>query len=375
MRRQELEASIIERLIGVLPGRWEVNRESALLDSGPHCDFLLEREDHAGAIAVDFMSTVRIKDLLGRIALILVRQDRTIRSGQPLVFVIAAPRFGRRAVKEVEQLLSKHDPHMEWGLVDGQGTVRLKAPSLGLDVDEYAVPVRREASSRHSRRLFSDLNRWLLKILLLRQIPPGMWGGPRDKAGTPTDLHRIAGVSPETAHRFVRTFEEHDYLRRTKKGLKLVRVEAVLEAWLAAERLAPPSRIPASWFLEPESRLEYAFSPMTESQVIVGGFEACGRHGLLHTQSPQLEIHVQGNWRLEVEDWDIDLDEANEPALFLVESPYPRSIVGGCVAHDDLPTVDILQAALDVVHSTSRGREQAQLIVDNVLSYVAKEEL
>ena len=373
MRRQELEANVIEKLIGVLPGRWEVNLQTALLDSGQRCDVLLRRQEQAGVVAVEFMSTVRIKDLLGRIALIMVQQGRVARAGQPLVLVIAAPRFGRRAVKEVERFLSTNAQETEWGLVDGQGTLRLRAPSFGLDVDEYLVPVRGESPSRHSRRLFSDLNRWMLKILLLRQVPSGMWGGPRDRAGTPTDLHRIAGVSTETAHRFVRTFEEHDYLRRTKNGLKLVRVEALLDAWMAAERLAPPKRIPATWFLGPESRLEYAFSQLTESQVIVGGFEACGRHGLLHTQSPYLEIHVQGNWQMEVEDWEIDLDDVDEPELFLVESPYSRSILGGCVAHEDLPTVDVLQSALDVVHSSSRGTEQAQLIVDNVLSHVVRE--
>ena len=108
--------------------------------------------------------------------------------------------------------------------------------------------------------------------------------------------------------------------------------------------------------------------------MIVGGFEACGRHGLLHTRSPHLEIHVHGNWRLEVQDWEIDLDDVDQPDLFLLESAYSRSIIGGCVAHGDLPTVDILQAALDVVHSTSRGTEQAQLVVDNVLSHSSREE-
>ena len=374
MQKRELEADVIRRLERILPGRWESVGEAARVnDQEQRFDLLLERKDEAGLAVVELMSTVRIKDLLGRMALSIVQWSRTSRGGLRPVFVVAAPRFGRRAVSEVEQFLSENAPHMEWGLVDGQGTLRLRAPSLGLDVAEFAVPVRAESRSRHSRRLFSDLNRWMLKILLLRQMPGSNWGGPREKPGTPTDLHRIAGVSAETAHRFARTFEEHDYLRRTRKGLKLVRVEALLDAWMAAERLNPPKITPASWFIAPESRLEYAFTPTQGTSVIVGGFEACGRHGLLHTQPPRLEVHVQGDWRLEVDDWGIEIDDVDQADLFLLESPYAHSIVGGCVSHDDLPTVDILQAALDVIHSRSRGMEQAQLIVDNVLSYLPRD--
>ncbi len=375
MRRRELEADIINELRRFLPGQWEASHGALQAGGGgERTDLLLTQKDGSAVVVVEFMPTVRIRDLLGRLALLMVQWDPARRDGMRPAFVIAAPRFGRRAVREAEQFLSKNDPEMEWGLVDGHGTVRLSMPSLGLDTNVYEVPVRGDSPSRHNRRLFSDLNSWMLKILLLRKAPSEHWGGPRVKAGTPTELHRIADVSSETAHRFVRTFEEYDYLRRTKKGLKMVRVEALLEAWMAAERLAPPKRIPASWFLAGDSSLESVFSPTLNSQVVVGGFEACGRHGLLHTPSPHLEIHVLGNWKPEAADWKIELDGVDEPDLFLVESPYPRSIVSGCVEHDDLPTVDIIQAALDVVHSSSRGAEQAQLIMGNVLSYVARDE-
>jgi hypothetical protein len=375
MRRRELEADVLRELRRYLPGLWEVNdgADHGGRDSAPP-DLLLSRNEGAGAILVEFMPTVRIRDLLGRLALHMVQWGPTRRDGMQVAFVIAAPRIGRRAVNQVEQFVSESAPEMEWGLVDSHGTVRLRMPSLSLDTDFYEVPVRGEAPSRHGRRLFSDLNRWMLKILLLRNAPREQWGGPRDKAGTPTELHRIADVSPETAHRFVRTFEEHDYLRRTKKGLKLVRVEALLESWMAAERLSPPRRIPASWLLANGPNLDRAFSPTPNSQVAVGGFEACGRHGMLHTPSSRLEVHVQGNWRQDAQDWEIEVDGVDEPDLFLLESQYPKSVGPGCVDYPDLPTVDIIQAALDVVHSSARGTEQAQLIMTNVLSYAGRDE-
>ena len=326
-------------------------------------------------MALVLMTTVRITDLLGRLALAAIQWEAASKDlpGLPVI-VVAGPRIGKKAVNAAEEFVSEHMPNLDWGLVDGQGTVRIRARALGLDVSEFTVPVRTASSVRHNKILFSDLNRWMLKILLLREAPPEMWGGPREKPGTPTDLHRIARVSTETAHRFVRTFEEQDLLRRTRKGLKLVRIEALLETWMAAARLGPPERIPASWLMNKELRLEDVFPSKDEAPVLVGGFEACRRYGLLHTDSPTLEVHVGGNWRSEVNDWGIEFSDAAQADVILLDSTYPRSIVGGAVPDDDLPRVDIIQAGLDVIHAPSRGLEQAQLIMENVLSCLPKDD-
>lgn len=365
---------VLERLKQRLPGRWDVRVEASLEKHGERYDIVLERRDAPGLMVVERMSAVRIKDLLGRFALSIVQEGELFRREQrrPMV-VIAAPRFGRRSVNEVERFFAKNAPDMEWGVVDEQGTLRIRAPSLGLDVTEFTISVPAEASSRYSQRLFSDLNRWMLKILMLRKAPL-LWGGPRDKPGTPTDLHRIAGVSLETAHRFVRTFEKHDYLRRTRNGLKLVRCEALLDAWVAAERLHPPKRNPVSRLITEEPIMETAFVPSGGLSVGMGGFEACRRYGLLHTDVSVIEVHVPGNWRTAMDDWRIEICDEDQADLFLLESPYPRSIAGGYVLHDGLPTVDLLQAALDVVHSPARGTEQAQLIVDHVLSHLPRDD-
>jgi hypothetical protein len=374
MRREELEARAIDVLSNHLPGHWEPMSSTTGPGRDRGIDLLLRREDGFGLVVVVVMTTIRVTDLLGRLALAAIQWESASRElpGNP-VFVVAGNRIGRKTISEVELFMSQNLSNLEWGLIDARGTVRLKARSLALDVAEYSVPVRSESSSRHSRRLFSDLNRWMLKILLLGQMPGAWWGGPREKPNTPTELHRVAGVSVETAHRFVRTMDELDFIRRSRQGLKLVRVEAMVDAWMAAERLNPPGRIPVQWFISEEARLEYAFPPVGNTAVVVGGFEACRRHGILHTEPPGLEIHVDRNWRTEIEDWEVEMCESDEADLFLLESPYPQSVFKGSIRHDDLSTVDILQTALDVVHSPTRGMEQAEFVMEHVLSALPRD--
>jgi hypothetical protein len=374
MRKDELEARAIDVLINHLPGHWEPVSSATGSGHDRGIDLLLRRNDGPGLVVVIIMTTVRVTDLLGRLALAAIQWKSPSRElpGNP-VFVVAGPRIGRKTINEVELFFSENLPDLEWGLIDVRGTVRLKARSLAMDVAEYTVPVRSESSSRHSRRLFSDLNRWMLKILLLRQMPEAKWGGPREKPNTPTALHRIAGVSVETAHRFVRTMEDLDFIRRSRQGLKLVRVEAMVDAWMSAERLNPPGRIPVQWFNSEEARLEHAFPAVGNKAMAVGGFEACRQHGLLHTESPGLEIHVDRIWRTEVENWEVEMCESDEADLFLLESPYPQSVFKGCIRNDALPVVDIIQTALDVVHSPTRGMEQAEFIVDHVLSALPRD--
>lgn len=78
------------------------------------------------------------------------------------------------------------------------------------------------------------------------------------------------------------------------------------------------------------------------SALLSSGFQLHGRRG-------------------DAEDWEVEVDGVEEPDLLLLESQYPKSIGPGCVDYPDLPTVDIIQAALDVVHSPSGSQQQARV--------------
>ena len=322
-----------------------------------------------------FQPTTQLARLLGWMAVSALQWQsvKTHKSKTRPVLLVGADRIGAKTVRAVEAFMGEALPGWEWGVFDLHGMVRLHLPSLRIDVDRRRVSVRGDTPSRRSRTIFSDLNQWMMKILLLRPVASNLWGGPREAVGTPTDLHRVAGVSVETAHRFVRTFEERDFLRRTSAGLRIVRAEALLDTWLAAERLSPRWPIAVAWFLERPASLVDAFPDADDTKAIVGGFEACRRHGLLHASTDVLEIHVLGDWERDLPRWPFERCAQDKADLFLVPSRLSTSIGRGSVVGVDLPTVDVLQAALDVAHSAARGTEQAQFLIDHILGAQPKE--
>jgi hypothetical protein len=99
-------------------------------------------------------------------------------------------------------------------------------------------------AERGDRQLFTDLNRWLLKVLLLGKAPAEFFGGPRRQPRPATGLADLGGVSIAKAHTFVKAFEARGYLRRSRQGLKLVRVQEMLESWLQDEKNATPRSLP-----------------------------------------------------------------------------------------------------------------------------------
>ena len=323
-------------------------------------------------LLVGYVPVMRLSDLLGRIAVVAVQLTSIKKSSRP-VLLFGAPSVGARAVEAVASFMASHLGDWEWGLFGDSGSVRLHIPSLGTEVSFNASVRSGPAVGRKSAELFSDLNSLMLKILMLRGIGEKYWGGPTEAPRTPTDLHRIARVSIETAHRFVRTFEERGFLRRAVSGLQLVRAEELLDSWLVWERTRQHKSIPLVWFPRAPATLTEAFAGGPAGvELLVGGFEACKRLELLHATPGILQIHAPAGGAERQLGWDVEDAGLRSPDLVLLDCRRPRSIFSGKLRTEDLPTVDILQAAFDVVHSNARGVEQAGFLVDRILSSIPR---
>lgn len=373
---------MIEVAVGVL-SRWLpgariepkglVNKDGPAA-SVPVSEFVVTSGKKTRTVVVSSLPAIRIPDLLGRLAFMAINQNITGQAGASPMILVAAKQISAKSISAVESFMAANLSGREWGLIDTQGNVRLLVPSLGLDINETSVRTAKKRPSRQSKELFSDLNRWMLKILLLRHLPKHLWGGPTGPIATPTDLARVAGVSVEMAHRFFRTFEQYGYIRRTSRGLQLLHAEAMLDSWMAAERQVSVTRTPVRRVFSKGKRLKELFSPHPETTVAAGGFEACRRFDLLHASSESLEIHVLGNWKADILNWKVEPCSPEQADLVLVHSAYPRSIEKGLVQGRDLSTVDVLQAALDVVHSSARGIEQAGFLVEHILASIPEVE-
>jgi hypothetical protein len=94
--------------------------------------------------------------------------------------VIAAPRIAPVVIVHLEHFLAENAPGVAAGFLDEQGLLRFVGPGLG-ELNER--PQKRARLNKiavpDSGQLFSDLNQWMLKVLLAPGLPAEMLAAPR----------------------------------------------------------------------------------------------------------------------------------------------------------------------------------------------------
>jgi hypothetical protein len=310
-------------------------------------------------------------EILGRFAVgILEARRASARNDFTPLVVVAVPGLSSETKQVVGKFMATHAPDIGWGIADRYGAVRLAIPSLQIDLDQPGHIHRPKWRRQHPVRLFSDLNRWMLKILLLAEVSPSFWPGPRQRISSPTELHRVARVSVEKAHQFFRAFEQAGFVRQARDGLTVVRKRTLMQMWFHNELARTQVTVPARWLFGEPSSLQEVFSKAgAPTGFAIGGFEACRLLGVLHAPVAQRRVHVFGEVESGLEDWSLEACDDRDAHFHLCKARYPQSILRGFLVKDDLPVVDILQAALDVRGQAARGEEQAEYIVNEVLGW------
>ncbi|MBI2825107.1 MAG: hypothetical protein HYX69_10515 [Planctomycetia bacterium] len=334
-------------------------------------DLLLHVGDRCLAIKAKATQSVRIADLEGRLATaslqILPVADKI--AAIPVV-MIELPKLGPKALAFATEYMSEHAPSVGWCLFDSSGSFRLDVPGLHLSKTRRQRIANRSALPPARGSLFSDLNRWMLKILLMQGVPSNLWGGPRQAVMTAKDLRAVASVSTEKAYSFLRTFSRAGYLRETDSGIVVVRREELIRTWLNHELAFQAETIPVRWLFGAAPNLTRILVRQScPTQFAVTGFEACKLLGVLHAPVPRKEIYVCGNLDTAMQAWELHRCAPQDAACFLLKMPHPKSILRGCVISHGLPVVDILEATLRVSGQVPRGVEQAQYMLSDVLQW------
>jgi len=244
-------------------------------------------------------------------------------------------------------------------------------------------PKPREAAAQsQSVNWFSDLNQWLLKVLLAPRIPEKLLTAPRGQYRNVSELAKASGVSVMSAFRLARQLELANFLE-ADSGLRLVRVEELMERWQGANQ-RPRLEYPARWILGARraDRLldavrEYIRpadhpkrkGPGAKPGVCLGLFAAAERLGLgfVHGASPHLYVESRDLGVLR--QLGLAAAQHGEPADVMVRlAPRSQSIFRGAVPVDGVPVADVIQVWLDVQNHPARGRQQADEIRRRVLA-------
>ena len=172
------------------------------------------------------------------------------------VAVLASTYVSDSLAEDVRDFALRNTPDVGVGVIDAGGFRRFMGHGLEVLNAERSRVIETTRKESSPGNLFSDLNQWMLKILLSRSLPHSLLSAPRGHHENASQLAEAAGVSVMSAFRLVRQLSEEGFLE-VRGGLRLVRTEELLERWLRASQYRA-QETPARWILSGEKNRFHA---------------------------------------------------------------------------------------------------------------------
>jgi hypothetical protein len=330
----------------------------------------------------------RVIPLLSQAALEAVHYSRVM-PGHPVpLAIVGAHRIPDSIAEEAKQFMRERAPEVAVGVVDLEGLRLFAGHGLeSLSSSRRPLSELRAPNMRaRAPQLFSDLNQWMLKVLLAPRIPEGYLSAPRGQYQGASQLAAAAGVSVMSAFRFVEEFSKEGFLESGGRVLRLVRLRELLNRWMAASQRRV-LEIPMRWVLHRGKKAIWnavrsyrsdeamAFANPADQlssprpRLCLGLFEAAEALGIGFVRGVKPYLYLERLNADVVKDLGLSGNAKEEEADLYVRIPGNReSAFRGVVRKDGAPVSDILQVWLDVSQHPSRGKEQADLIWRKILS-------
>ena len=288
--------------------------------------------------------------------------------------IVAAPALSDAMAGALRDYVSAVAPGAAFGLVDSRGRVEFHGEGLeGLTGE----PTRRPRQSRSPRTqvgdLFSDLNQFMLKVLLGRYLSEEMLHVQRGRIDGAAQLSRLAGTSLPSAWRLLSDLKDAGFIEEANGALEVVRRDDLLSAWVSAVR-RPPHEVRAAFSIPVREHLS-VLEPRVKAlhaaghRIAWGGFAAISRLGFQFVHGAPLHLYVDDLNEAILRRLNLVRAESNQASDVIVrKSRWPESVFRAAVDRGGQPTTDILQSWLDVSQHPARGPEQANVLWTRVLA-------
>jgi len=308
------------------------------------------------------------------------------------VAVVASPYIPDSVAAHVIQFGVTHAPNVGIGVMDGEGfrvfhgfgletlnSERSTRPNVGLIVQ-----------TESSSYLFSDLNQWMLKILMGQSIPESLLCVPRGRSVSTRHLARVARVSVMSASRLVRQLSVGGFLDERKGLSRLVRIRELLRQW---QRATPRNmrEVPACWVIprgkgqllqavrsycasldaKPSEIQDPQFGLLAApaTRIAIGLFAAADLLGLGFVRGVTPSIYLEHLNLAVLGQLGLSLDLRGGPPDLHIRIPENKeSVFRAVIRHQGVAVSDVLQVWLDVSNHPARGKEQADQIWKRVLA-------
>lgn len=394
-RSEEREAQF-EHLLADLFRRagWQVVRQSDRKADGLRPDMLVEAGGKKYVIEIKRSAESRRDRLIPLLSQAILQAQAVARqfSGTAIpVAVVATTRIPDSVAKQIAQFAANHAPDVGVGVIDSEGFCAFTGHGLEVLNSERSIPPRMDLSARRqpSLHLFSDLNQWMLKILLSANIPEDLLSAPRQRYENASQLAHAAGVSVMSAFRLIRELSKEGFLDDHQGWLRLVRIEDLMQQWSGANQ-RNASEIPLRWIIRGnkgqlsaaiksyvseaheqashprKSRKGRLVEPLP--RICIGLFAAADLHGIGFVHGVQPHVYLE---RLDADvlrRLGLSAENAEQNADVYIRIPKnEETVFRASVNRNGLPVSDILQVWLDVSNHPMRGKEQAEQIWKRIL--------
>jgi hypothetical protein len=221
--------------------------------------------------------------------------------------------------------------------------------------------------------LFSDLNQWMLKVILAPELPEELLSAPRARYQNASQLAKSANVSVMSAFRFVQQLQQEGYLRESSPYLSVVRREHLFRRWQASA-LRRINEVPMRFLLrgkDPNAPLHRMLASDRACLALFAAADALG-FGFVHGVPPYVYVRRLNQASLSAWKNLVSVEPGERPDVIVRQAPAPESVFRGVVRRHGISSCDILQVWLDVSNHPSRGEEQAELIRKRLLDRLIK---
>lgn len=330
----------------------------------------------------------RVVPLLSQAALEASYYSRNLADHPLPVAIVGANHMPEAVAEEAKRFLQQRVPEVAVGLLDLEGFRSF----AGHGLESFSSARRSEKEMRSPKRragvpqLFSDLNQWMLKVLLAPRIPESYLSAPRRSYQGAAQLAAGAGVSVMSAFRFIEEFSKEGFLESGQGPLRLVRWRELMNRWQAASQRRVLD-VPMRWVLHKgEKALRNALrsyqakesKPARDSnghpsspraRICLALFEAAEALGIGFVRGAKPYVYVEHLNGDVLKDLGLSENAEEQDADLYVRVPGHReSVFRGVVEKSGLPVSDIVQVWLDVGQHPARGKEQADMIWQKILA-------
>ena len=295
--------------------------------------------------------------------------SRVAPKGHVPLAVVAAEHISPKAADAVLSFAEEYAPEAHAGVMDLRGLARFRGPLLhGIEEDPRENVHPRLVGGSPVRNLFSDLNQWMLKVLLAPRLPEHFLQAPRGRYVGPSELASAAGASAMSASRLLSQLAHEGFLDDSAGDVRLVRIQELLERWQAAVSARAPREIGWRSLISGAAPRALARG-IAEHEGCVALFAAAKAHGFGFVEGVPPHVYVRDADVRRMRPWEgfAVAGEGEAPDVIIREAEAPQSVFRGSVSSGAERASDILQVWLDVASHPARGAEQADLIWKRVL--------